>query len=144
MNRGRGKLKLMIAGHGRRRLASRLRVAAPDLEVVSKDPEAVVMNFADYQQMLEDAEDAAARLAIERNKHEERIPAEVVDRLIDGENRIRVWREHRGITLIALAATVGVSKGYISDLESGKKTGPSLPVLRKIAEALRVDLDDIA
>jgi hypothetical protein len=34
---------------------------------------------------------------------DELIPAEFVNRMIDGENKVRVWREYRGLTIKALA-----------------------------------------
>jgi transcriptional regulator with XRE-family HTH domain len=35
-----------------------------------------------------------------------------------------------------------VAYGYLSELESGKKAG-SIETLRRIAEALRLDIDDL-
>ena len=34
---------------------------------------------------------------------EELLPAAMVDAILDGESRVRVWREHRGLTAAALA-----------------------------------------
>ncbi len=73
---------------------------------------------------------------------DELIPSDVVERLAAGEIPLRVWREHRGLTQQALADAVGVGKSYISQLESGNKTG-SLDVLRALASALNLDLDDL-
>lgn len=81
---------------------------------------------------------AAAALA----KGEERLPVELVNRLLDGENPLRVWREHRQLTQQALADQAGVGKSYISQLESGRKTG-SLAILSRLAQVLRIDLDDL-
>lgn len=52
-------------------------------------------------------------------------------------NRIREHRKRRGLTLDELAELVGMSKGYLSDLETGKRTG-GLEMLRLIAQALKV------
>jgi uncharacterized phage-associated protein len=51
---------------------------------------------------------------------EELIPAEIVDRLIDGENKLRVWREYRGMSAKELAEATGLAAPYISQLETGK------------------------
>ncbi|MGM0703841.1 MAG: helix-turn-helix domain-containing protein [Pseudomonadota bacterium] len=41
-----------------------------------------------------------------------------------------------------LAEKAGISQGYLSEIEAGKKTG-SLGVLKRIAEALDVELSDL-
>ena len=58
----------------------------------------VLIPFEEYQRLIEAAEDAADARAVDEIKRrlatgeEELIPAEVVDRIIDGENKLRVWR----------------------------------------------------
>lgn len=73
---------------------------------------------------------------------DEVVPADVVRRLIAGENKVRVWRSHRGLSGRDLAAAAGVSAPFVSEIESGKKDA-SLSVMKKIADALKVDLDDL-
>ena len=73
---------------------------------------------------------------------EELVPAELVHRILDGDSPIKAWREHRGQTQQQLATTAGISKGYLSQLESGDREG-SVKVLSAIATALAVDLDDL-
>lgn len=70
------------------------------------------------------------------------MPARVVERLIDGENTITVWREHRGMTISALAEKAGLSQSYLSQIESGKREG-KVTMLARLARALAVDLDDL-
>ena len=74
---------------------------------------------------------------------EELIPAVVVDRIIDGENKLRVWREYRGMSAKELAEATGLAAPYISQLENGKREG-TLDTFKKIAATLRVDIDNIA
>jgi transcriptional regulator with XRE-family HTH domain len=62
--------------------------------------------------------------------------------ILDGANPIRVWREHRGLSQQQLAETAGISKPYLSQLEAGKREA-SQRVIRRLAKALRVDLDDL-
>lgn len=57
-------------------------------------------------------------------------------------NRIRELREARGITQTRLAEMIGVSKGYMSELESGRKTINSLR-LQSVAKALRCGIPDL-
>ncbi len=72
----------------------------------------------------------------------ESFPAEVVDRLLAGQNPIRVYRDHRGMTQGALAAAAGIHPVYLSQIETGKRTG-SARTLAAVAEALGVTVDDL-
>ncbi|MFN4017765.1 MAG: helix-turn-helix domain-containing protein [Reyranella sp.] len=73
---------------------------------------------------------------------DEVVPADVVRRLIAGENKVKVWRSHRGLSGHDLAAAAGISAPFVSEIESGKKDA-SLSVMKKIADVLKVDLDDL-
>lgn len=73
---------------------------------------------------------------------EELVPSEVANRLLDGENPVRVWREHRGMTTLDLAKRVGISAPYLSQVETGKRDG-TVKLFRQIADALDVRLDDL-
>ena len=68
------------------------------------------------------------------------LPKELVDRIADGDNRIRVLREWRGMTQTSLSLKTKISQSHISDIESGRRTG-TLATLRAIATALKVPLD---
>ena len=119
-------------------------------QIISKDgkPEYAVVPIDDYRKLLADAEmlvdliayDAAKRALAEGS--EELIPAAVVYRLLDGDNPLRVWREFRGLSSTQLATACGVSAAAISQLESGKRR-PSVTLLKKLATALHVDLEQL-
>ncbi|HEY1983626.1 MAG TPA: helix-turn-helix transcriptional regulator [Xanthobacteraceae bacterium] len=68
------------------------------------------------------------------------IPKNVVDRLASGDNPVRVLREWRDITQMYLSFKTGLSQGYISDVETGRRNGTAA-ALRLIADALKVPLD---
>lgn len=53
--------------------------------------------------------------------------------------RIRIIREEKGLSLIALAAEADMSKGFLFDVEKGQKM-PSLMTLYKITKGLGVPL----
>ncbi len=55
---------------------------------------------------------------------------------------MRVWREHRGLGVNALARAANISAPYLSEIENGSKPG-SAAVLKKIASALEIDLDEL-
>ena len=107
-----------------------------------------IMPESEYLVMLDDAEMAHDIAAIELFKQrlasgdEELIPAAVVNAILDGENAIRVWREHRGLSVKALAELAGVAPAYLSQIETGKREG-TVTTLGKIAKALGVTIDDL-
>ena len=101
----------------------------------------VVNSSYQDNEMLADVRDYDA--AMERiAAGEELIPAEVVYALLDGGNPVRVWREHRGLTQVELAAKVGISASYLSQLEAGKREG-RIEVLGAIATVLDITLNDL-
>src|SRR3974390_121611 len=51
------------------------------------------------------------------------LPKEVVDRIANGENAIRVLREWRDITQMNLSSETNLSQSYISDIENGRRPG---------------------
>lgn len=74
---------------------------------------------------------------------DEIIPFELVERRINGENAVKIWREYRGITQEKLAKISGVSRTMIAAIESGYKKG-SITTIKKLANALLVDLEQLA
>ncbi len=104
----------------------------------------VILALAEYEKLLDQVDIAKARkvTADIAEGRDELIPAEVVKRILDGENKVRVWRAHRGLSARDLAAATGLSAPYISEIEGGKKEG-SISAMKKIADALRVNLDDL-
>ncbi|CAD6872285.1 helix-turn-helix domain-containing protein [Methylomonas fluvii] len=103
-----------------------------------------VVPVADYEKLLEKAEmlDDIATFDQALASEDELVPAEIVNRLLNGENKIKVWREHRGLTQAGLAESCNMAQASIAQIECGKRTG-TVAVLKKIAEALGVDLDDL-
>jgi DNA-binding XRE family transcriptional regulator len=108
----------------------------------------VVIPEAEYRALreaLEDREDLRAIDEFHRRfaaGEEELVPSEVVNRLVDGENPVRVWREYRRLSARDLAEKAGLSAAYLSEIENGKKTG-SIGRLRAIAAALGLTVDDL-
>ena len=122
-----------------------------EIQIIERNgkPEWAVLPYEEYLRLIEQAElledihdfDEISA-AIERGE-EEFIPAEVIHAILDGKNPIKVWREYRGLTQQELAHRTGISKPYLSQLETGKRTGTT-KVLSAIAKALDVPLDHIA
>ena len=59
------------------------------------------------------------------------------------ERTLRALRGWRGKTQLDIAHKTKIGKGYISDLESGRRKGTTA-ALKKIADVLKVPLDMIA
>ena len=53
-----------------------------------------------------------------------------------------VWREFRGLTVKTLAQKAGITAAYLSRIEMGKRDG-TVGTMRKLAEALRLSIDDL-
>jgi predicted transcriptional regulator len=68
------------------------------------------------------------------------LPKSVVDRLANGENPVRVIRDWRDVPQTYLSFKTGLSQGYISDVETGRRNGTTA-ALRLIADVLKVPLD---
>jgi DNA-binding XRE family transcriptional regulator len=120
------------------------------VQVIEKDgrPEYAVIPYMEYERLIEAAEmteDVRDYDTVEealRSGREELIPADVADRLLDGENPIRVWRSYRGLSASDLAAACGLTPAAVSQIENGKRS-PSVETLKAIAAALGVDVGDL-
>jgi DNA-binding XRE family transcriptional regulator len=114
--------------------------------------ELAILPRAEYERLKkladEAVEDAGTARLVARAKKEVAdgaplLPKQIVDRLANGENPIRVLREFRGYTQTMLVVALQITQGYLSDLETGKRKGP-LALHQKIARALGLPLDLLA
>ena len=72
----------------------------------------------------------------------EMLPAAFVDRMLEGESLLKLWRQHRGLTQAELAERSGVARVMISEIEAKKKIG-SVATVKALATALGIDMDDL-
>ena len=107
-------------------------------------PAFAVLPIDEYERLLEVADEAAGVRAFDAYKatRPETFPDEVASRLLNGEHPVKVFREHRGMTQTQLAESAGLRQAYVSQIEAGSRIG-TVDVLKRIAEALRVDLEDL-
>lgn len=103
----------------------------PDFYVVPADI------WERVREMVEDAEDAADYAAAVARDDGVRYPSPVLQAMLDGASPLRAWREHKGMTLQVLADAAGVSRAYVSQIESAKRNG-STRTLKRLADALGV------
>lgn len=109
-----------------------------------------VLPRTDYDRLIalaaEAQEDAAASRIIRsstralKEGREVVLPKAVADRLANGDNAVRVIREWRDMIQGELAAAVGISQNYLSEIETGRRKGPA-ELQRKFARALGVPID---
>ncbi len=110
--------------------------------------EMVTIPRDEYDRLRAAAEDLADLQAFDRavaglkSGENELIPADYVNRLLNGESALRVYRDLRGLTQAALAKQAGVNRVTVAEIETGRKQG-SVATLRALAGALGVSLDDI-
>ena len=116
--------------------------------IIEKDgtPEFAVIPFADYQHFLELLEDEGdSRSVAEFHEaysagREFLVPDEIMRRELAGESPVKLWRQQRGLTQQELALRAGISKPYLSQVETGKRRG-TVETLSAIARSLDVPLD---
>lgn len=120
-------------------------------QIIEKDGKAefAVVPIDEYNLLLEKAEELDDVMFFDKAMHElkvgqdELVPAEVATRLVSGkESLLKVWREFRGMTQVQLAEQAGISQGQVALIEGGKREG-KVSVLKALANALNVDLDDL-
>lgn len=106
-----------------------------------------VLPIGEYERLLEVVEDradivAAGKAEDRRQAGEEYVPAALVDRLLGGENALRIWRQYRKMTAVRLSELSGIDQSRISELENGKAQGKPA-TWRALADVLNVTVDDI-
>lgn len=124
-------------------------MSAPQIIRTPGGEELVVLPRADYEALLEradrEAEDADD-VAIYDVRNAELaagsvvLPPEVSAAILRGDSRLKAIRLWRGATQLQLTGKTDISQGYLSDLESGRRTGAH-ETLAKLAQALDVPVD---
>ena len=101
--------------------------------------------LAALEEQLEDLADVCAGLAAKAEAMatgDDGVPLAVMADLIAADITLPVWRKYRQMTQRELSQASGVSRVHISDIERGKAKG-SIATLKKLAAALRCQLDDL-
>jgi DNA-binding XRE family transcriptional regulator len=120
-----------------------------EITPIAETEDTVTLRRGDYEALLEALEDAAdiavlraAEAAVQRGESE-LLPIDIAERLLAGENPVRVWRSHRGMTEQQLAKAVGLALCDLSEIERGKKPA-SFDAMARLARALKVAIEDLA
>ena len=106
--------------------------------------EMVTIPRDEYDRLRQAAEDLSELQAYDRAMEAggESVPAEYVNRILDGENPVRVYRDWRGMTAAALAEASKLNRVQITQIETGKRSG-NVETMKKLADALGVSVDDL-
>ena len=116
------------------------------VQIIEKNgkPEWAVIPYMEYRRLSEAAEMAEDVRDFDEavSRDEETVPHAIVQRLVRGEQPVKVWREYRGLAQAALARAVHISPAYLSQIETGAREG-SVRVITTLARTLQVDVEDL-
>ena len=124
-------------------------MTAPQIIRTPAGEELVVLPRADYQALVdrdeEDAEDTEDFAVYDARKAELAsdgvvLPPEVSAAMLRGETRLKASRNWRGETQTQLSGKTGLGQGYLSDLETGRRTRTP-DTIATLALALNVPAD---
>ena len=119
------------------------------VQVIKTDgDDLVVLSRRAYDSLLARAGDPAAEDVMTAHVLAERraqtpLPAEVLDRILDGGNALAVVAEHRRLSQAELARRTGLSQPFISKLMRGE-VGGSHETMQRLCTALAVSEDVLA
>ena len=88
----------------------------------------------DNVEMLADVRAYDAAKARLESGEDELIPLEIIERQLNGEPALRIWREHRKLTQERLAKKAKVSRALIAAIETKRKAG-SVSTWKKLGGA---------
>ena len=116
--------------------------------IETEGAELVLLTRAEFDHLMaiaEEAEENAADIALYDARKAEIaaeaqsiLPQEVSAMLLRGDSLLKALRKWRGMTQVHLASKTGLAQGYLSDLESGRRTGTE-ETLKLIATHLEID-----
>jgi DNA-binding XRE family transcriptional regulator len=113
----------------------------PQIITSPSGEELVVLPRSDYEDLVDElaARKVDAALAAGR---EELLSAEETAALVAAPVPLAFWRKKRGKTQSQLAAGIGASQNFLSDLERGKAKG-DVTLYAKLARYLDVQIEDL-
>jgi DNA-binding XRE family transcriptional regulator len=122
------------------------------MPVMIKGPQGddiVILSRAEYDQLIAAANEDAAdvetlRRSIARvdSGEEETFSSAEVDAFLAAKTPLAFFRKKRSMSQDDLAKRTGITQGYLSEIEIGRKSG-DVRTLRKLADALKVTLESL-
>ena len=100
-------------------------------------PQHAILDWNHYQALLRQG------LVPSHDKDAEHgVPAEVARRVAEGAPPLRAWRESRGFSQAQLAMLTGISRAYLTQIETGERAG-TIEVLVRLARNLGCLIEDL-
>jgi hypothetical protein len=124
-------------------------LSEPQIIRTPNGEELVVLSRAEYEALLErsdhEAEDAEDAAIYDARKAELAaggvvLPPAVSAAILRGDSRLKAVRNWRDETQLHLSFKTGIGQGYLSDLETGRRTGTP-ETIAKLAQALNVPVE---
>ena len=75
-----------------------------------------------------------------QSEETEFFPQSLLGDVLSGKNPVKAFREYRHLSQQELSDKTKLSRAYIAQIETGKKTG-SITTLKSISKALNVDIE---
>ena len=113
----------------------------PQIITSPSGEELVVVPRRDYEDLVDAAVARKVDTALASGR-EELLTAEETAALLMAPAPLAFWRKKRGKTQTQLAATIGVSQNFLSDLERGKAKG-DVTLFARLARCLEVSIEDL-
>jgi DNA-binding XRE family transcriptional regulator len=120
---------------------SEVDMGKPQIITSPSGEELVVLPRRDYEDLVDTAVARRAEAALASGR-EELLSAEEAAALVAAPAPLAFWRKKRGRTQTQLAAAIGVSQNFLSDLERGKARG-DVTLYAKLARYLDVSIEDL-
>ena len=103
-----------------------------------------VLPRAEYEALRAAAEDAADAALIRARRDEPALPLSAAVAVRKGETHpLTAWRNAAGLTQAQLAENAGVRNATVSDIERGASPAVAATTLKKLADALKIGVDDL-
>ena len=119
----------------------------PPIRPLAESKGSVTLRRGDFDALIETLEGALGRIAVLEHQFatakgggSRSLTKEEADRLTAGASPVKVWREKQGLNQRELADAAEISQSHLAEIETGIKAG-SVETLRRLARALKVDLD---
>ena len=103
--------------------------------------ELVVLSRQEYQDLI-DARDHAMALRDVAFGAMETLGEAELDEYLAVSSALAFWRKRRGLTQALLAGRVGISQGFLAQIETGKRVG-EVGLYARLARALHVRMEDL-
>lgn len=107
--------------------------------ITPKGEELAILPRAEFEALTESVEHGRDVAAYQMG----RLPglsAEETRAFVAAASPLAFWRKYRGMTQSALAELVGVTQGYLSDVENGRRDGP-VELWLKLSRALDLPIE---